>query len=161
MSDEIAIDKDVTSNENEMRIFREDLSLLVEAGFVAIKQLDETSATRLFLAAQAIAPDSTAPDLGLGYIALNKLELEEAGKKFQGVLDREPTNYLAQTFLGITFLLSEPKRKKGEQLIAEALAKTDDPSVKNLGEVSLKWVDKDLKKKESPFAAASASKPQS
>lgn len=134
--------------------FKEDFALLIEAGFVAVKQLDETSASRIFQAAQAISPNSTAPQIGIGYIALNKLELKEATKTFEEVLKKEPTNYLAQTFLGICFLLTKPKRKKGEKLILEAIEKTDNATIKSLGEVSLEWAEKDLKKKEAPFFAS-------
>lgn len=134
--------------------FKDDFALLIEAGFVAVKQLDETSASRIFQAAQAISPSSTAPQIGIGYIALNKLELKEATKTFEEVLKKEPENYLAQTFLGICFLLTKPKRKKGEKLILEAIEKTDNATIKNLGEVSLEWAEKDLKKKEAPFFAA-------
>lgn len=142
---------------DKLNEFKEDFPLLIEAGFVAVKQLDETSASRIFHAAQALNPDSTAPQIGLGYIALNKLELKEATRIFEEVLQREPENHLAQTFLGICFLLSKPKRKKGEKLIQDAIKKTDNASIKNLGEVSLEWAEKDLKKKEAPFFAAKQS----
>lgn len=137
--------------EQKLQDFREDFSLLIEAGFVAVKQLDEISATRIFHAAQVMSPNSTAPQIGLGYIALNKLEVKEATKIFESVVEKEPENYLALTFLGICFLLNKPKRKKGEQLIREAMEKTSDPTIKNLGEISLEWADKDLSKSKSPF----------
>ena len=95
-----------------------------------------------------------APQIGLGYIALNKLELKEATKIFEEVVKKEPENYLAQTFLGICFLLNKPKRKKGEKLIHEAMEKSSNPTIKNLGAISLEWAEKDLKKKEAPFFAA-------
>lgn len=141
-------------SEDTIQAFKEDFSLLIEAGFVAVKQLDETSATRLFKAAQAISPNSTAPQIGLGYIALNKLEIKEATNIFEEVVAKEPENYLAQTFLGMCYLLTKAKRKKGEKLIREAIEKTTDPTVKNLGEISLEWAEKDLTKKESPFFVA-------
>lgn len=141
-------------SEETTQAFKEDFPLLIEAGFVAVKQLDETSASRIFKAAQVISPNSTAPQIGLGYIALNKLEIKEATKIFEEVLKKEPENYLAQTFLGMCFLLTKPKRKKGEKLIREAIEKTSDPTIKNLGEISLEWAEKDLTKKESPFFAA-------
>lgn len=131
--------------------FKEDFSLLIEAGFVAVKQLDEISASRLFQAAQVISPESTAPQLGLGYVALNKLEIKEATKIFEEVLKKEPENYLAQTFLGICFLLTKPKRKKGETLIQESMQKATDPTVKSLCKISLEWAEKDLKKEKAPF----------
>lgn len=144
--------KNETIIEELMNDFKTDFPLLIEAGFVAVKQLDELSATRIFNAAQAISPDSVAPQIGLGYIALNKLEIKQAVKIFEEVLEKDPDNLLAQTFLGISFLLNKSKRKKGEKLIEEAIAKTDDPTVKNLGKISLEWAEKDLKKdNKAPF----------
>src|SRR5262245_842025 len=111
----------IPMDEAKFRDFKEDFSLLIEAGFIAVKQLDETSSTRIFHAAQAISPDSVAPQIGLGYIALNKLEVKQATKIFEEVTTKDPENYLAQVFLGICFLLTKPKRKKGEQLIKDAI----------------------------------------
>lgn len=141
-------------SDEKLETLKEDFSLLIEAGFVAVKQLDETSAKRIFQAAQVLSPNSTAPQIGLGYIALNKLELKEAARVFEEVLKKESENHLAQIFLGICFLLNKSKRKKGEELISEAMKKTDNPSVKSLGEVSLEWANKDLKKEKAPFFAA-------
>jgi lipopolysaccharide biosynthesis regulator YciM len=140
--------------DDSTEVFKEDFSLLIEAGFVAVKQLDETSASRIFKAAQAISPNSVAPQIGLGYIALNKLEIKEATRIYEEVLEKEPENHLAQAFLGICFLLTKPKRKKGEKLIRDIIGKTTNPTIKNLCEISLEWADKDLTKKESPFLAA-------
>lgn len=141
--------------EEKMKEFKDDFALLIEAGFVAVKQLDETSSTRIFHAAQVLSPKSTAPQIGLGYIALNKLEIKQATKIYETVLMVEPQNYLAQTFLGICYLLTKPKRKKGEKLIKEAIEKTSDPTIKNLGTISLEWAEKDLSKKsKAPFFAS-------
>lgn len=140
--------------EQRLEDFKEDFALLIEAGFVAVKQLDETSATRIFNAAQAMSPYNTAPQIGLGYIALNKLEVKQATRIFEAVTQKEPENWLAQTFLGMCFLLTKPKRKKGEKLIKEAIEKTTDPTIKNLGVLSLEWAEKDLKKEKAPFFAA-------
>jgi hypothetical protein len=136
----------------KIKEFKEDFSLLIEAGFVAVKQLDETSATRIFSAAQVLSPSGTAPMIGLGYIALNKLEIKEATRIFETVVLKEPENYLAQTFLGMCFLLTRDKRKKGVKLIEESIEKTNDPTIKNLGAISLEWSEKDLSKKSlTPF----------
>lgn len=136
--------------------FEHDFALLIEAGFVAVKQLDETSAVKLFKAAQMLRPESTSPQIGLGYIALNKLEVKEASATFEAVVKLEPENFLAQTFLGICYLLSKPKRKEGERLIQEAREKTPDPTVKHLGDIAMEWAENDLKKKhtKAPFFAA-------
>jgi hypothetical protein len=140
--------------EEKLHDFKEDFALLIEAGFVAVKQLDETSATRIFHAAQVLSPESTAPQIGLGYIALNKLEVKVATRIFEAVTKKEPTNWLAQTFLGMCFLINKPKRKKGEKLIQEAMQKSDDATIKNLGSISLEWAEKDLYKQKAPFFAA-------
>lgn len=144
--------------QEKVQEFKEDFALLIEAGFVAVKQLDETSATRIFYAAQALSPQNTAPQIGLGYIALNKLEVKEATRIFETVIKVEPENHLAQTFLGICYLLTKGKRKKGEKLIHETMDKTADPTIKNLGTISLEWAEKDLYKKSSkaPFFLAGA-----
>ncbi len=139
------------SAEERIEIFKEDFSLLIEAGFVAVKQLDAMSSSRIFVAAQMISPGHTAPQIGLGYIALNQLNVKEATHIFETIVEKDPENSLAQTFLGISYLLSKPKRKKGEKLIKDAMDSTDDPTIKNLGEISLEWADKDLKKAKAPF----------
>jgi len=137
--------------ELKLEEFKEDFSLLIEAGFVAVKQLDAISSSRIFVAAQMISPGHTAPQIGLGYIALNQLNIKEATHIFESIVEKEPENLLAQTFLGISYLLSKPKRKKGERIIKEAIEKTTDPTIKNLGAISLEWAEKDLKKAKSPF----------
>lgn len=134
---------------------QQDFGTFIEAGFVAVKQLDEKSARALFQAAHILRPDSLAPSIGLGYIALNKMDLKEAKDIFSYILTQDPEHYLAQVFLGITYLLLKTERKKGEDLIRGAVAKTTDPTVKHLGETSLQWMETDLKKttsKDSPFA---------
>lgn len=140
-------------NDQTLDEFRHDFALLIEAGFVAVKQLDETSAKRLFEAAKLLKADSTAPDIGLGFIALNKLEVKEATTIFEAVTAKEPDNYLAKAFLGICYLLVKAKRPEGEKLIEAARSQSNDATVKNLCDVSLQWAEKDLKKKsaKAPF----------
>ncbi len=115
-------------NEEKLTEFKEDFALLIEAGFIAVKQLDEISALRIFLAAQALSLSNTAPRIGIGYISLNKLEIKQATKIFEGVILQEPDNFLARTFLGMCFLLTKGGRKKGEKMINEAMEKTTDPT---------------------------------
>ena len=133
--------------------FKEDFALLIEAGFVAVKQMDERSAKYIFKAASEINPKSVNPQIGLGYIALNKLDLKEADKYFEQVIAKEPENWLAVCFLGISYMLQKNKRKKGEELVQKALDSSSDDTIKNLAKISLNWNDKDLKKKEAkaPF----------
>jgi predicted Zn-dependent protease len=130
-----------------LREFKEDYALFIEAGFMAVKQLDEIAARRLFKTAELLNPDNPASQLGLGYIALNKLQVAEATKIFEAILKEDPEHHLAQALLGISFLLTKGKSKKGEKMIQDAKAKTDDPTIKNLADVSLEWMQKDLKTK--------------
>ncbi|MFA6914789.1 MAG: SctF chaperone SctG [Parachlamydiales bacterium] len=145
-------------NQDKQKVLKEDFGLLIEAGFIAVKQLDETSASRIFHAAQVISPQSVAPQIGLGYIALNKLEIKEATKIFESVIKQEPDNNLAQVFLGICFLLTKPKRSKGEEIISEVLSKTTDPTIINLAKISLEWAEKDLKTGKTRFSFEDGSK---
>lgn len=133
--------------------YLDDFALLIEAGFVAVKQLDEVSATRIFNAAQVMNPMSTAPQIGLGYICLNKLEIKKATAIFESVVDKEPQNYLAHVFLGMCFMLTKPKRELGEKLVREAVEKSEDPTIKSFGNIALEWAEKDLKKVKGPFFA--------
>ena len=139
--------------EQKIEELKDDFSLMIEAGFIAVKQLDAISSSRIFVAAQMISPGHTAPQIGLGYIALNQLNIKEATHIFESIIEKEPENYLAQTFLGICYLLSKPKRKKGERIIKEAIEKSSDPTIKNLGTISLEWAERDLKKAKAPFFA--------
>ncbi len=143
--------------EDRLEDFRHDFALLIEAGFVAVKQLDETNAKRLFNAAQVLRPESTAPQIGLGYIALNKLDVKDASSIFESVVEQEPENHLAQAFLGIAYLLVKSKRKQGEDLISGAREATEDPTVINLCKIALEWAEKDLKNrsKKAPFFSGS------
>lgn len=140
--------------ENLLDFFTEDFSLFVEAGFIAVKQLDEIAARRLFKAAEILNPDNPAPQLGLGYIALNKLRVTEAASVFEAILKRDPEHYLAKALLGVAYLLTQDKKKHGEQLIQEAKEKSTDPTIKNLADVCLDWLNKDLKNKSLPPLAA-------
>ena len=124
--------------------FKDDYPLLIEAGFVAIKQRDEIAARRLFKAAEVLSPDNPSSKIGLGYIELNKLRVSQATEAFQEVLDQHPEHYLAKALLGVSFLLTPDKRKQGEELLNEVGEKSDDPTIKNLSSVCLEWVKKDL-----------------
>ena len=136
--------------EQNLDVFGEDFALFVEAGFIAVKQLDEIAARRLFKAAETLNPDNPAPQLGLGYIALNKLRVSEASEIFEGILKKDPEHHLAQALLGVTYMLTQDKKKKGEELVLDAKGKSDDSTIKNLADVCLDWKKKDLESKDLP-----------
>lgn len=142
-------------DESLLNQFKDDFALFIEAGFIAVKQLDEIAARRLFKVAELLNPDNPASQLGLGYIALNKLQVSEATKIFEAILKKDPDHYLAQALLGVCYLMTKNKNKKGEKLIADAKANCDDPTIKNLADVCLDWSNTDLKAKAlSPLVSA-------
>ena len=141
------------SEETLIDYFKDDYVLLIEAGFVAVKQLDEIAARRLFKAAELLNPDNPASQLGLGYIALSKLQVNEATKVFEGILKKDKSHYLAQALLGVCYMLGKNKYKKGEELVRDAKKKSNDPTIHNLAKVCSDWANKDLKPKTfSPLA---------
>lgn len=143
------------SEEKPIDLYRQDFALFIEAGFIAVKQLDEIAARRLFKAAELLSPDSSAPKLGLGYIELNKMRAVEAAKIFESILAKEPEHHLAKALLGIAYLMSKDKRQQGEVLITEAKNESDDPTIQNLANVSSQWLNKDIKQAHAmPFAPA-------
>lgn len=141
------------TDDNIIDDFKDDFSLFIEAGFIAVKQLDEIAAKRLFKAADLFRPGNLASQLGLGYIALNKLQLNEASKIFEAIIEKDPSHHLAKAFLGICYIINATTREKGKALILEVQQATDDPSILNLATVCLDWAKSDLKKKAfSPLA---------
>lgn len=129
--------------------YREDLPLLVESGLIAIKQGDEESAKKLFNAIGIIDPQNMAKKMGYGLIALHKMDISNARKTFQEILQVEQTNWRAQAFLAFSHILSvlqegssEEKKQslqKGAELAQEVLDKTDTPSTKQLAQSLLDW----------------------
>lgn len=140
----------------------EDFPVLVETGFIAVKQGNQQAAEKIFRAAQILRPDHSAPVLGFGYIALNSLRLEAARHLFSSVLKKEPENALAKVLLGFSYLVDKfssinqspslPSTLKpqeinalaesGEKLIKEALKESSDKSVHSLGESALQLLEK-------------------
>lgn len=146
------------SDESILDFFSDDYSLFIEAGFVAIKQSDEIAARRLFKAAETLNPLNPASQLGLGYIALNKLQVTEATAIFETILKNDPEHHLARALLGVAYLLTKDKKKQGEELIQAARSKSDDPTIQNLAEVCMEWMGKDLSKSSLPPLKASLAK---
>ncbi len=129
--------------------FRDDLSLLVESGLIAIKQGDEESAKKLFNAVGVIDPQNMTKKMGYGLIALHKMDISNAQKSFNEILQVEQNNWRAQAFLAFSYILSvlqdgsnEEKMmalKKGAELAQEVLDKSDAPTTRTLAQSLLDW----------------------
>ena len=78
---------------------------------VIIDDMIDTAGT-IVKAAEVLNPDNPASQLGLGYIALNKLHVTEAATIFEAILKKDPEHHLAQALLGVAYLLSQDKKKR-------------------------------------------------
>lgn len=123
--------------------YKKDIPVLVELGFIAIKQFDILRAGEIFKAVAALDPKSSAPHLGYGYISLQKLELDAAKKHYKKALELDPKHEVAHTMLGIAHILGKPaeERAEGKRILTETLKTVKDLSAKELCERFLKWAN--------------------
>lgn len=133
--------------------YKTDLILFLEGGFIAVNQMDEENARKLFRAASLVDPENSMPKVGIGYLHLQKLELAKAITHFEKVLKDEPENEMAKTFLGICFSLAPNKEDEGEKILKQTI-KSGDPLIKRLSHDSLEFVEKFVKKAPPPSATA-------
>ncbi|MBS0620222.1 MAG: SctF chaperone SctG [Verrucomicrobia bacterium] len=130
--------------------FKDDFILMAEAGFIAINQMDEDAALKLFKASETLEPKNSLWKTGVGYMHLCKLELKQAVKVFEDLISQEPDNEMAKTFLGLSLSLNPTELAKGEKVLTEACG-AKDPMVKSLAENALDFVNKFVKKAPSPM----------
>lgn len=129
--------------------YKEDWLLFTESGFIAVNQADEDAALKLFKAAEMLNPENTLPRVGFGYLHLHKLELKQAVKIFEGVIEKEPHNDMAKTFLGLCMGLMPNTIEKGEKILEQTM-KSHDPMIKQLAGTAIEFVDKFIKKSPGP-----------
>jgi hypothetical protein len=133
-----------------LELYQEDLTTLVEAGFIAVNQSDEDSALKIFKAVEVLQPDHFMPKLGRGYLHLCKLELKQAAKIFSDVLEKEPENEVAKAFLGLCLSLNPKEADKGTEILKAAGSETKNPMLKNLTSQAISFVEKFVKKEPTP-----------
>jgi tetratricopeptide (TPR) repeat protein len=129
--------------------YKEDFILLAEAGFIAVNQADEDSALKLFKAAELLDPKNILPKLGFGYLHLHKLELKQAVKNFEAVLEIDPHNDMAKAFMGLCLSMMPNSVDKGEKILEQTL-KSKDPEIKKMAGSAIEFVDKFIKKTPGP-----------
>lgn len=134
---------------SSLKKYLDDYILFLEAGYIAVNQADEDSALKLFKAAQACKPDNTLPKVGFGYLHLHKLELKQAVRMFEEVLEEEPHNDMAKTFLGLCMSMMPGQAEKGEKVLEQTL-KSKDPMIKNLSHTAIDFIERFVKKKPGP-----------
>ena len=129
--------------------YKEDFILFAEAGFIAVNQADEDAALKLFKAAELLDPKNILPKIGFGYLHLHKLELKQAVKCFDEVLEIDPRNDMAKAFKGLSLSMMPNSVDKGEQILEETL-KSKDPAIKQLAGSAIDFVEKFIKKNPGP-----------
>ncbi len=142
----------------KLQEFKEHYILMVEAGFIAVNQADEDAALKLFKAAELLDPANMLPRVGRGYIHLCKLELKQAAKTFEEILQTDPSNEMAKTFLGLSMSLNPAEVAKGEKVLEDSATHAKDPMVKDLAVSALQFVEKFVKKTPSPVEAKAPEK---
>ncbi len=128
--------------------YRDDAILLIELGFIAIKQSDEMNALRLFSAAQLLNLKSVAPLIGMGYIAIHKTDTKGAREIFQKVLKIEPENELANVFLQMCSLIDNTNVKTAHKNLVKLNENSVDETTKTFCTSLIKWCEKDPVKKQ-------------
>lgn len=129
--------------------YKDDFILLAEAGFIAVNQADEDSALKLFRAAELLDPKNILPQLGFGYLHLHKLELKQAVKNFEAVLEIDPHNDMAKAFMGLCLSMMPNTIDKGEKILEQTL-KSKDPEIKQMSGSAIEFVEKFIKKSPGP-----------
>lgn len=129
--------------------YKDDFILLAEAGFIAVNQADEDAALKLFKAAQMLDPNNILPKIGFGYLHLHKLELKQAVKCFEEVLEKDPHNDMAKAFMGLSLSMMPSHLNQGEKLLEQSL-KSKDPLIKKMADSALDFVERFVKKKPGP-----------
>ncbi len=131
--------------------YKEDVVLLLEAGYIAVNQADEDAALKLFKAAELLDPENVLPIVGFGYLHLHKLELKQACRCFEEVLQKDPHNEMAKAFLGLSLSMQPTTIDKGEKMLEETL-KSRDPGIKQLSDTAIDFVERFVKKAPGPAA---------
>lgn len=125
--------------------YKDHYILFLEAGFIAINQMDEPSALRLFHAAKLINPDSYLNEIGMGYLHLCKLELKKAIQHFNNVIHKDPHNEMAKAFLAMAKMFSTDQVKEGQELL-DSLMHSKNKDMQQFSKSSFEFIEKFMKK---------------
>ena len=129
--------------------YKDQFTLFLELGFIAVNHADENSAIKLFTAAGMLRPSEALTIIGFGYLHLCKLEVKSAINMFEKALKKEPNNPIAKSLLGFCFALTPDHVKEGKHILEEMKSHAKSKDVKELDSVLLKFVDEFVKKEPS------------
>lgn len=136
---------------NHLESYKDDFYLFLEGGFLAIKEMDEDSARKLFDTAKLLQPKNPLVYVGYAYIHLCKLELTKAEELVRKALEFESENETAKSLLGVILSMSQKKLPEGEKILNEAVSRSNTKEVKNMANAALEFIDKLVKKDASPL----------
>jgi hydroxymethylpyrimidine pyrophosphatase-like HAD family hydrolase len=125
--------------------YKDHFILFIEAGFIAVNQMDEASALRLFHAAKLINPHALINDLGMGYFHLCRLEITKCLEHLDRILKQEPHNEIALAFKAMALTMSTDKVKEGHKLLEE-LKRSHNKDVEQFSHQGLEFIEKYVKK---------------
>ncbi len=94
----------------------------------------------------------------MGYLHLCKLELKQAAKIFEDILEKDPSHEMARTFLGLSLSLNPQEVVKGEKILEESCEMIKDPMIKTVAKSALDFVHKFVKKAPTPVQGQPATK---
>jgi predicted TPR repeat methyltransferase len=126
--------------------YKEQYILFLEAGFIAVNQMDEPAAVRLFTAAKILNPHSVLNEIGFGYLYMCKLELKKAVEHYGKAIEMEPENEMAKTFLALTMAMTNHHVTDSEKILS-TLSDSEDPEVRKLSHQVMEFIDQFIKKK--------------
>lgn len=129
--------------------YKDQFTLFLELGFIAVNHADEDSAVKLFTAAEMLRPSEVLTVIGFGYLNLCKLEIKPAIKLFEKALKKEPNNPIAKSLLGFCLALTPDHIKEGEHILQEMQSHAKSKDIKELDNVLLGFVNEFIKKKPS------------
>lgn len=130
--------------------YKDQFTLFLELGFIAVNHADESSAVKLFQAAELLRPEEPLTIIGFGYLHLCKLEVNSAIKMFEKALKKDPNNPIANSLLGFCFALTPEHVKKGKHILEDMKAHAKTKDIKELDNVLLGFVNEFTKKDSSP-----------
>lgn len=129
--------------------YKDHFTLFLELGFIAVNHADESSAVKLFTAAELLRPEEVLTIIGFGYLHLCKLEVKSAINMFEKALQKEPDNPIAKSLLGFCFALTPDHVNEGKKILEDMKAHAKGKDVQELDTVLLGFVDEFVKKKPS------------
>ena len=130
--------------QNKLEALKQDAHWFVEMAFISINRKNEMRANQFLDAASTLNPGYILIDIARASIHMHKMELKEAETLLKKVLEKDPKQTLAMTFLAICHTLLG--NTEGGKKIFEEMKKGEDPDAKKIASESEKFIKENTKK---------------